>query len=897
MIPAQLQNSEFRFIKVAARSKRPIENDWQETANYPYNSQELKDYLARGGNYGIICGPGEIRILDCDNLARLEELGVLAKFPRTFSVQSRPGRIHRYYMVPELKKKITLFDPILKDDNGQPCHLGEIQGPGTQIIGPGSIHQNTGKPYEIIDDSPIAALSLDQVTHALEGLKTSRFKANCARLDAMPKRAVPKDDDPFKHVRIDDVAYPNGETRRIGDEIQGAHPVHGSTTGKNFRIDLKKNTWYCDRCHTGGGPALWIAVKNGIIRCDQAAAGALRGEDFKKVWRIAENEGLIAKSGPTFKKLEKKEKKEPEITLDDVTDVEVINQGKENERIERSFSPDKAADAVIQAMHIVSTPDEKIWIYQEGIYKPNGETFIDQVLDRVAGDKYTLRSASEVHRKIVLRTLEDFSVFDSNPYLFCVENGVIDTRTGIFSEHSPENYLTLKSPITYDPEAHCPVIARFLKDSLGSDDNILSILDILTAKTTTLNFEYFAAAIGGGSNGKSVLEELIRKFFGDEQVAEVEIATLTQNKFDKIQLYGKRFLINSEVSGDVKESRTIKAVSGGMRIDADQKNKNHVQFRPHCFIFIDTNNPPRFSDNTHGFARRLVKVDFPFKFVDSPVLPNEKQRDPDLLTKMIQPREISGLLNLLIANAPRVLDQKIIHQRGSGQELAEEYDLQSNSIAAFYDKFVEEADLGTWISSTATYDCYKEFCKLINASPVRDRDFFAYAKKQFRAIKGRETTPSGKIRVFYGLDFDDEKYKSFVNRTIIGPALDQQEQQQDQQDQQDQQKRILLLIEREIFYKENKVVSAGLAGPVGPDSVLAGLEDGPSETSMNGDQVDSVLKRCLAIVQRAKNEVTPFILSIHAEGLDADIPPKQCEAWMRAHDWTQEGGKWSHEGS
>lgn len=889
MIPAQLQNSEFRFIKVAPKSKRPIEHDWQDSANYPYDSPELRAHLAKGGNYGIICGPGEIRILDCDDMPRLEELGVLAKFPKTFSVQSRPGRVHRYYMIPELKKKITLFDPILKDENCQPAHLGEIQGPGTQIIGPGSIHQNTGQPYEVIDNSPIAALSMEQVTFALEGLKTSRLEANCARLDAMPKRAAPKEDDPFKNIRIDDIAYPAGETRRIGDEIQGAHPVHGSTTGKNFRIDLKKNTWYCDRCHTGGGPALWIAVKNGIIRCDQASSGALRGADFKRVWQIAENEGLIAKSGPTFKKLEKKE---PEITIDDVTDIEVFNAGKENERIERTFSPDKAADAIIQAMHIVSTPDERIWIYQGGIYRPEGETSIDQTLDRVAGDKYTLRAAKEVHRKIVLRTLEEFSIFDANPYLFCIDNGVIDTKTGSFLEHSPEYYLTLKSPIAYDPDARCPEIAGFLKNSLGSDDNILSAIDILTAKTTTLNFEYFAAAIGGGSNGKSILEELIRKFFGDDQVAEVEIATLTQNKFDKIQLYGKRFLINSEVSGDVKESRTIKAISGGMRIDADQKNKNHVLFRPHCFIFIDTNNPPRFSDNTHGFARRLVKIDFPFKFVDDPVQPNEKKRDPELLNKMTRPSELSGLLNILIANAARVLPQKKIHRRGSGQDLSDEYDLQSNSVAAFYDKFVEEADDMYWIGSAELYNFYKKFCKKINASPVRDREFYNFARKHYKVRKGRrDDTILGKIRIFYGIDINDELFNSFIN-TTIGPSIDHLNQYQDQQDHLYQEKVILDMINCNISYKENKDVFDGPDGIPGPDSDLDGIEDEPTKTSMDGDQVDKLLTRCLAVCKKVKSEITPFILSIRAEGLGATISPKQCEAWLKARGWKCAGETW-----
>lgn len=577
-----------------------------------------------------------------------------------------------------------------------------------------------------------------------------------------------------------------------------------------------------------------------------------------------------------------------QLTLADVADIEYDEEGK----IESvKFSPDKAADAIGQYLRMVSTPDEKIWVYEDGIYRAEGETIVDQVFDQVAGDNYTLRAAKETHRKIVLRTMEDFNIFNSNPYLFAVDNGVIDMQTGKFQEHSPDFYLTLKSPVIYRPDAKCPEIANFLVNSLGTDDSILSVLDILTAKTTTLNFEYFAVAIGSGSNGKSVLEELIRYFYGDDQIAEVEIATLTQNRFDKIQLYGKRFLINSEVSGDVRESRIIKAISGGMRIDADQKNKGHVLFRPHCFIFFDTNMPPRFADNTYGFQRRLVKPDFPFKFVDEPTQPNEKKRDPNLLTKISKPEELSGLLNLLIVNAKRVLPDKTIYRRGSGKDIAEEYDLQANSLAAFYDKFVEEAELDCWVSSVALYDCYKNFCKKINASPIRDREFYAYAKKHFHAMKGREITPSGKIRILRGLDLDDEKYNAFINSTIYRPTKDHLNQDEDQQDQVDQQKRILELLKENIICIENNPEIDGPAGSPGPDSDF----DGISVDQLDGLQVDGILKRCLAVRQRMKAIITPFIMATLAEGLGAKIKPSQCKIWLSDQGFKETKDGWLKE--
>ncbi|MDD4138044.1 MAG: hypothetical protein PHT99_09170 [Methanoregula sp.] len=62
-----------------------------------------------------------------------------------------------------------------------------------------------------------------------------------------------------------------------GDEIRGSHPVHGSTTGQNFTINGRANTWYCFRCETGGGPLEWIAVEDGIIDCSDAKPGCLEG--------------------------------------------------------------------------------------------------------------------------------------------------------------------------------------------------------------------------------------------------------------------------------------------------------------------------------------------------------------------------------------------------------------------------------------------------------------------------------------------------------------------------------------------------------------------------------------------------------------------------------------------
>jgi hypothetical protein len=264
-----------------------------------------------------------------------------------------------------------------------------------------------------------------------------------------------------------------------------------------------------------------------------------------------------------------------------------------------------------------------------------------------------------------------------------------------------------------------------------------------------------------------------------------------------------------------------------------------------------------------------------------------------LLTRISNKDELSGLLNLLIANASRVLPEKTIYRRGTGKDIADEYDLQANSLAAFYDKFIEEADLSSWASSSVVYDCYKNFCKKINASPIRDREFFAYAKKHFRAVKAREKTPGGNIRILRGIELDEEKYNAFINSTIYGPSKDHLNEEEDQQVQVNHQKRILDLLKKNICCIENNPNIDGPAGSNGPDIVL----DGFSLDQLDGSQIDSILKRCLAILQRLKNPITPFVLSIHADGLGAKVPPKRCSIWLKANGWSEATPSWVNNGN
>lgn len=288
-IPAQLRRDEFRFVPILSGEKRPFELQWNVPGgnNYRFDDPKLAGYLLSGYNWGTCTGMGGLIIFDSDAEVRLEEIGVAADLPKTFAVRTGGGGLHRYYICPDSGDKIVMYDA----EDGR--HLGEVQTLGFQAVGPGSIHPN-GSRYRVEADAPISEVKWADIFDILEG--KVEFGLAEDKTDDQPKIIKVKNPgsrDVFENVWIEDVWRPVGKVRDRNGILSGSHPVHGSTGGQNFQINTKKNTWFCYRCWCGGGPALAIAVKEGIISCDEAGKGVLRGDLFVRVLEVAKEKGYI----------------------------------------------------------------------------------------------------------------------------------------------------------------------------------------------------------------------------------------------------------------------------------------------------------------------------------------------------------------------------------------------------------------------------------------------------------------------------------------------------------------------------------------------------------------------------------------------------------------------------
>jgi hypothetical protein len=254
-----------------------------------YNDQRLLDHLANGGNYGV-CTDKDRFVLAADS-ALVAEV-IKSKLPATFAVLSPRHKLPHFYFYGHISRHVQ-FKPT---EEGDPCC--DLKRGNAFVVGAGSVYEDYGT-YEIIDDLPIATVTEQQVLEALEPFIEAR-KVEVEASETQVKR--PELNFPISALLDLD------EFEESGEEIYGAHPVHGSTTGSNFRVNLNKDIWYCFRHCAGGGPLELLAVLQGVISCEDAGKGALRGRKFLEVVNVAVKKGLL-KGSVALKSLRKEQER------------------------------------------------------------------------------------------------------------------------------------------------------------------------------------------------------------------------------------------------------------------------------------------------------------------------------------------------------------------------------------------------------------------------------------------------------------------------------------------------------------------------------------------------------------------------------------------------------------
>jgi len=218
---------------------------------------------------------------------------------------------------------------------------------------------------------------------------------------------------------------------------------------------------------------------------------------------------------------------------------------------------------------------------------------------------------------------------DANPYLLCFNNGVFDFKTKQFRQGYPQDYITKTTggpymPYNYEKNKQTmDDITQFMAQLFPQPTLCAYMWDHLASSLIGIKKEHaFNIYRGSGSNGKSILTELMSHCLG-EYKGTVPITLVTEKRnsiggtsSEIIQLKGVRYAVMQEPSKDaVINEGIMKELTGGDPIQARALYSDSEIFIPQFTLAVCTNALFEIKSNDDGTWRRMKLVDFIAKFV------------------------------------------------------------------------------------------------------------------------------------------------------------------------------------------------------------------------------------------------------------------------------------------
>lgn len=250
--------------------------------------------------------------------------------------------------------------------------------------------------------------------------------------------------------------------------------------------------------------------------------------------------------------------------------------------------------------------------------------------------------------------LIEYNTLNSDPWLFNVQNGTIDLRTGKLRPHNPADLITFISPVAYDPAADCPTWTRFLSEVFAGDLEMVAFIQrgvgwSLTGvvKERALFFLHGNA----GKNGKTTLVEAVMKLvgtcgesaYGYGRKVGAETFMKSRNSEDNQRkaatLAGPRFICTSEVDEDHRlDEQLVKDITGGDTLEGRRLYQEAFTFKPQFKPWMYGNHKPEIRGTDDAIWSRVRLVPFEVSF--------KGREDLDLADKL--EAELPGILNWAI---------------------------------------------------------------------------------------------------------------------------------------------------------------------------------------------------------------------------------------------------------
>ena len=374
--------------------------------------------------------------------------------------------------------------------------------------------------------------------------------------------------------------------------------------------------------------------------------------------------------------------------------------------------------------------DDGFYYYQEHRYSPVKDEELKKIIfgtmDALGvGSIYKFGSISGTFG--MLKNDPKIKRFEPQRKIISFKNCVLDMSDYTRHDHDPSWMTRIGFGFDYDPDAKCLEWLRFLDYVIPDEASrrvLQEFLGLMFIDSDELSVATALYLYGTGSNGKSVVEGVIRGMLGDEYCSNYELSQLcTSQSSDYLlaDINGK--LLNFAVDMGDKEfsGGRYKALAAREPIMARPIGKAPIKVNDLPLLISNINKIPVITDSSDGFWRRFKIIHFPRKI-------KEEDQDGTLGSKLRG--EMSGIFNWIIDGRKRLIANEGHFTKSEYMErMASEIRMDSNSILSFaaengYSarKLPESTYTEYKILSRRLMEDYKEYCIVNNFKPKSSKN-------------------------------------------------------------------------------------------------------------------------------------------------------------------------------
>ena len=389
--------------------------------------------------------------------------------------------------------------------------------------------------------------------------------------------------------------------------------------------------------------------------------------------------------------------------------------------------------------HNIVKIENKLHIYDNGIYT-NDILAVKKAMSKMIPG-LTIRQKREVMEHI--ETMVD--TVEVNQWYKALKNGLWDIKNRKLIDFNPSVVCTNRIPIKYNPNADTKEIDRIIGSFVKYREFDKRLIYEMIGSIFYPNKNQIAKAfmiIGNMSNGKSVFFRLLENLLGKDNRSTLDLKALG-NRFSTILLKGKIVNLGDDISGKfIIETDIFKKLVTGESMNVEEKGKQGIDTSFSITLIFTANKVPGIDDPTGAILRRLIFIKFDNDFsVGSP------ERDEKIFDKIMNENNLEALLYLSLNALGDLIDRGYIEEDEKMKKSLLEYDMENNTIKAFYHETMEDEENSNWYINKPTQEVYNKYtiyCGINGRKPkhkiIFSREFTAFtgtAVKSKRDDKGK----------------------------------------------------------------------------------------------------------------------------------------------------------------